>query len=67
MCAISINVWLASRVSLAAATRATILLISRVYDPATPHSAAVATSQTLANAREEDGEARRPVIDEARA
>ena len=32
-------------------TSATILLISRVYDPATPHSGAVAASQTLANAR----------------
>jgi hypothetical protein len=26
-------------------------LISRVYDPATPHTGAVAASQTLANAR----------------
>ena len=34
-----------------APTSATILLISRVYDPATPHSSAVAASQTLANAR----------------
>ena len=34
-----------------APTSATILLISRVYDPATPHSGAVAASQTLANAR----------------
>ena len=32
-------------------TSATILLISRVYDPATPHPGAVAASQTLANAR----------------
>jgi pimeloyl-ACP methyl ester carboxylesterase len=32
-------------------TSATILLISRVYDPATPHTGAVAASQTLANAR----------------
>jgi hypothetical protein len=32
-------------------TSATILLISRVYDPATPHTSAVAASQTLANAR----------------
>jgi pimeloyl-ACP methyl ester carboxylesterase len=32
-------------------TSATILLISRVYDPATPHSGAMAASRTLANAR----------------
>jgi len=32
-------------------TSATILLISRVYDPATPHTGAVAASRTLANAR----------------
>src|SRR4051794_10927540 len=32
-------------------TSATILLISRVYDPATPHTGAVAASQALANAR----------------
>jgi hypothetical protein len=32
-------------------TSATILLISRVYDPATPHPGAVAASQRLANAR----------------
>jgi hypothetical protein len=32
-------------------TSATILLISRLYDPATPHTGAVAASQTLANAR----------------
>jgi pimeloyl-ACP methyl ester carboxylesterase len=34
-----------------APTSATILLISRGYDPATPHSGAMAASQTLANAR----------------
>ena len=32
-------------------TSATILLISRVYDPATPHSSAMAAAETLANAR----------------
>ena len=32
-------------------TSATILLISRVYDPATPHASAMAAAQTLANAR----------------
>jgi hypothetical protein len=32
-------------------TSATILLISRIYDPATPHTGAVAAAQTLANAR----------------
>ncbi len=34
-----------------AETSATILLISRLYDPATPHGGAVAASETLANAR----------------
>ena len=34
-----------------AETSAPILLISRVYDPATPHSGAVAAAETLANAR----------------
>jgi pimeloyl-ACP methyl ester carboxylesterase len=34
-----------------AETSATILLISRVLDPATPHSGAIAAEQTLANAR----------------
>jgi hypothetical protein len=34
-----------------APTSATILIISRVYDPATPHTGALAASQTLANAR----------------
>ena len=32
-------------------TGTTILLISRLYDPATPHTGAVAASRTLANAR----------------
>jgi pimeloyl-ACP methyl ester carboxylesterase len=32
-------------------TSATILLISRIYDPATPHTGAVAAAETLANAR----------------
>jgi pimeloyl-ACP methyl ester carboxylesterase len=32
-------------------TSATILLISRIYDPATPHTGAVAASETLAKAR----------------
>jgi pimeloyl-ACP methyl ester carboxylesterase len=32
-------------------TSATILLISRLYDPATPHTGAVAASETLTNAR----------------
>ena len=34
-----------------AETSAPILLISRLYDPATPHSSAVAAAETLANAR----------------
>jgi len=34
-----------------AQTSATILLISRVLDPATPHSGAIAAEQTLGNAR----------------
>jgi pimeloyl-ACP methyl ester carboxylesterase len=34
-----------------AQTSAPILLLSRVYDPATPHGGAVAASRTLANAR----------------
>jgi len=34
-----------------AETSATILLISRVLDPATPHSGAIAAEQTLGNAR----------------
>jgi pimeloyl-ACP methyl ester carboxylesterase len=34
-----------------AETSATILLISRTHDPATPHSGAVAAEQTLGNAR----------------
>ena len=34
-----------------AETSATILLISRTLDPATPHTSAIATSHTLANAR----------------
>jgi len=34
-----------------AETSATILLISRVLDPATPHGGAIAAEQTLANAR----------------
>ena len=34
-----------------AETSATILIISRVFDPATPHGGAIATEQTLANAR----------------
>jgi pimeloyl-ACP methyl ester carboxylesterase len=34
-----------------AETSAPILLISRVYDPATPHGGAVAAAETLANAR----------------
>ncbi len=32
-------------------TSATILLISRRYDPATPHASAIASSESLANAR----------------
>ena len=32
-------------------TSATILLISRLYDPATPHASAIAASESLANAR----------------
>jgi len=32
-------------------TSATILIISRVFDPATPHTSAIAASWTLANAR----------------
>jgi pimeloyl-ACP methyl ester carboxylesterase len=32
-------------------TSATILLVSRIYDPATPHTGAVAASETLANAQ----------------
>jgi pimeloyl-ACP methyl ester carboxylesterase len=34
-----------------AETSATILLISRVYDPATPHASAIAASESLANAQ----------------
>ncbi len=34
-----------------AETGATILLISRVHDPATPHASAMAAAETLANAR----------------
>jgi hypothetical protein len=34
-----------------AETSAPILVISRVYDPATPHGGAIAASETLANAR----------------
>lgn len=34
-----------------AETSATILLISRVFDPATPHGGAIAAEQTLGNAR----------------
>ena len=34
-----------------AETSAPILLLSRLYDPATPHSSAVAAAETLANAR----------------
>lgn len=34
-----------------AETSATILIISRVFDPATPHGGAIAAEQTLANAR----------------
>lgn len=34
-----------------AETSAPILIISRVFDPATPHGGAIATEQTLANAR----------------
>ncbi|MGH2616892.1 MAG: alpha/beta hydrolase, partial [Thermomicrobiales bacterium] len=34
-----------------AETSAPILLISRVYDPATPHGGAIAAAETLANAR----------------
>ena len=34
-----------------AETSATILLISRLFDPATPHSGAIAAEQTLANAQ----------------
>ncbi|HYJ13767.1 MAG TPA: alpha/beta hydrolase [Thermomicrobiales bacterium] len=34
-----------------AETSATILILSRVFDPATPHGGAIAAEQTLANAR----------------